>query len=194
MQLAACAPAERRLHSAAITVDSPYAHPRGANAVIRFATHADGAYEVRRLVVVLDGAVIYQRAVDHDEASLGFAPWARKSSFPVYDGPLEPGDHYLQVLVAASLACGIAAAPRSQIELRSAHSFTVGTVGARAVDFAVRFYTTGPLAGFVERVALDYVDLADRGAKMINPLGATRIAGCDDFEDAQPSGWPEPID
>lgn len=64
----------------------------GSRADIVFHNEMSNAFRIRRILVVLDGAVQYKKQDDTDELS-------RQKEIPVFSGPIPPGDHTLQVVV-----------------------------------------------------------------------------------------------
>lgn len=64
----------------------------GARADLIFRNEMSNAFRVRRILVVLDGAVQYKKQDDTDELS-------SQKEIPVFSGPVPPGDHTLQVVV-----------------------------------------------------------------------------------------------
>lgn len=63
-----------------------------AHAEIRFKNEMSGAFKLRRLVVVLDGAVQYNKLDDADSLAL-------LKEIPVFSGPLPRGDHTVEVVI-----------------------------------------------------------------------------------------------
>jgi hypothetical protein len=64
----------------------------GARADLVFKNQMSNAFRIRRILVVLDGAVQYKKQDDTDELS-------NQKEIPVFTGPIPPGDHTLQVVV-----------------------------------------------------------------------------------------------
>lgn len=65
----------------------------GARADLVFKNEMSNAFRIRRILVVLDGAVQYKKQDETDELS-------NQKEIPVFSGPVPPGDHTLQVVVA----------------------------------------------------------------------------------------------
>lgn len=64
----------------------------GARADLVFKNQMSNAFRIRRILVVLDGAVQYKKQDDTDELS-------NQKEIPVFTGPIPPGDHTLQIVV-----------------------------------------------------------------------------------------------
>jgi hypothetical protein len=64
----------------------------GARADLVFRNKMSNAFRIRRILVVLDGAVQYKKQDETDELS-------NQKEIPVFTGPIPPGDHTLQVIV-----------------------------------------------------------------------------------------------
>lgn len=64
----------------------------GARADLVFKNQMSNAFRIRRILVVLDGAVQYKKQDETDELS-------NQKEIPVFTGPIPPGDHTLQVVV-----------------------------------------------------------------------------------------------
>jgi hypothetical protein len=64
----------------------------GARADVVFKNQMSNAFRIRRILVVLDGAVQYKKQDDTDELS-------NQKEIPVFTGPIPPGDHTLQIVV-----------------------------------------------------------------------------------------------
>jgi hypothetical protein len=102
---------------------------------IRVDNRVKDAMRIERLLVVLDGAVLYHRA--------GSGAWNVPQTIAAMDVP--EGDHTMQMLVVASAPCGLLESPRWSMELRTAHSFTVARRTTRLrVTLVSRGATTQP--------------------------------------------------
>lgn len=64
----------------------------GARADLVFKNKMSNAFRIRRIMVVLDGAVQYKKQDETDDLS-------NQKEIPVFTGPIPPGDHTLQVVV-----------------------------------------------------------------------------------------------
>lgn len=92
----------------------------GAEADIVFRNEMSNAFRVVSVLFVLDGAVMKKEQDDTGEL-------AAKKSIPVYDGPLTPGDHTLQVVVVfQGHGYGVFSYLRAhKYTTKHTHSFTV---------------------------------------------------------------------
>lgn len=92
----------------------------GAEADIVFKNEMSNAFRVVSVLFVLDGAVMKKEQDDTGEL-------AAKKSIPVYNGPLTPGDHTLQVVVVfQGHGYGVFSYLRAhKYTTKHTHSFTV---------------------------------------------------------------------
>lgn len=121
-----------------------------ARATVKFSSELSGVFRVARVLVVLDGAVLYNRT---DPVGTQTGPF----EIPVFDGLVPPGDHTVQVLVnLQGEGHGIFSYMRGfRFEVRSTHSFTA--VEGKTVDLeAVSFEKGTSTTPFEERPALRY--------------------------------------
>jgi hypothetical protein len=121
-----------------------------ARASIKFASDLSGAFQVSRVLVVLDGAVQVNQT--YPSGTL-----AERFEVPVFHGLLPAGDHTVQVLVnLQGNGYGIFSYMRGyRFEVRSTHSFTAvegKTINLEAIAFEKGTSTTP----FEERPALRY--------------------------------------
>jgi hypothetical protein len=112
----------------------------GARAEIKFVNETSSAFRLTRLLVVLDGAVQYNK--QDDSGAL-----AEQKEIPIFSGSIAPGDHTLQVLVKLrGHGYGVFSYLRGyQFEVKSDHSFTVAdgkTVELKMVAFEKGGVTT----------------------------------------------------
>jgi len=124
----------------------------GSRASIKFQNELSSAFRVTRVLVVLDGAVQYNKT-DQSGAL------ADQSEIPIFDGSVPPGDHTLQVLInLQGNGYGVFSYLRGyRFEVRSSHSFTAvegKTVNLEAVSYEKGGVTT-PLE---ERPAVRYAE------------------------------------
>ncbi|WP_437523003.1 hypothetical protein WME79_33055 [Sorangium sp. So ce726] len=126
----------------------------GSRAAIRFNNELSSAFRVTRVLIVLDGAVQYNKT-DQSGAL------AEQSEIPIFNGSVPPGDHTLQVLVnLQGNGYGVFSYLRGyRFEVRSSHSFTAvegKTINLQAVAFEKGGVTTPleerPAVRFVEKI------------------------------------------
>jgi hypothetical protein len=123
----------------------------GSRAEIRFANEMSSAFRVTRVLVVLDGAVQYNR---QDETGA----LAKQKEIPIFSGSIPPGDHTLQVLVKLQgFGYGVFSYLRGyKFEVKSSHSFTV-TAGKTIQLQAVAFEKGGVTTPLEQRPAMRFV-------------------------------------
>jgi hypothetical protein len=92
----------------------------GARAEIRFVNNMSSAFRLTRALVVLDGAVQFNK---QDESGA----LAEQKDMPIFSGTIPPGDHTLQVLVKhRGHGYGVFSYLRGyEFTVKSTHSFTV---------------------------------------------------------------------
>lgn len=126
----------------------------GSRASIRFNNELSSAFRVTRVLIVLDGAVQYNKT-DQSGAL------AEQNEIPIFNGSVPPGDHTLQVLVnLQGNGYGVFSYLRGyRFEVRSSHSFTAvegKTINLQAVAFEKGGVTTPleerPAVRFVEKI------------------------------------------
>ncbi|WP_437740329.1 hypothetical protein WME73_32920 [Sorangium sp. So ce302] len=126
----------------------------GSRASIRFNNELSSAFRVTRVLIVLDGAVQYNKT-DQSGAL------AEQAEIPIFNGSVPPGDHTLQVLVnLQGNGYGVFSYLRGyRFEVRSSHSFTAvegKTINLQAVAFEKGGVTTPleerPAVRFVEKI------------------------------------------
>ncbi|WP_437903315.1 hypothetical protein WME95_32860 [Sorangium sp. So ce327] len=126
----------------------------GSRAAIRFNNELSSAFRVTRVLIVLDGAVQYNKT-DQSGAL------AEQTEIPIFNGSVPPGDHTLQVLVnLQGNGYGVFSYLRGyRFEVRSSHSFTAvegKTINLQAVAFEKGGVTTPleerPAVRFVEKI------------------------------------------
>ncbi|WP_437792664.1 hypothetical protein [Sorangium sp. So ce693] len=126
----------------------------GSRASIRFNNELSSAFRVTRVLIVLDGAVQYNKT-DQSGAL------AEQTEIPIFNGSVPPGDHTLQVLVnLQGNGYGVFSYLRGyRFEVRSSHSFTAvegKTINLQAVAFEKGGVTTPleerPAVRFVEKI------------------------------------------
>ncbi|MGK3986644.1 hypothetical protein WME99_26595 [Sorangium sp. So ce136] len=132
----------------------------GSRAAIKFNNELSTAFRVTRVLIVLDGAVQYNKT-DQSGAL------AEQSEIPIFNGSVPPGDHTLQVLVnLQGNGYGVFSYLRGyRFEVRSSHSFTAvegKTINLQAVAFEKGGVTTPleerPAVRFVEKIVSGLAD------------------------------------
>jgi hypothetical protein len=144
----------------------------GSRAAIRFQNELSSAFRVTRVLVVLDGAVQYNKT-DQSGAL------AEQAEIPIFNGSVPPGDHTLQVLVnLQGNGYGVFSYLRGyRFEVRSSHSFTAvenKTINLNAVAYEKGGVTTPleerPAVRYVEKVVAGLVDAAATPAPAAQPV------------------------
>ena len=144
----------------------------GSRASIRFQNELSSAFRVTRVLVVLDGAVQYNKT-DQSGAL------ADQAEIPIFNGSVPPGDHTLQVLVnLQGNGYGVFSYLRGyRFEVRSSHSFTAvegKTINLQAVAYEKGGVTTPleerPAVRYVEKVVAGLVDGAAQPAAAAAPV------------------------
>ena len=132
----------------------------GSRANVRFQNELSSAFRVTRVLVVLDGAVQYNKT-DQSGAL------ADQAEIPIFNGSVPPGDHTLQVLVnLQGNGYGVFSYLRGyRFEVRSSHSFTAvegKTMNLQAIAYEKGGVTTPleerPAVRYVEKVVAGLVD------------------------------------
>ncbi len=129
----------------------------GARATIRFDNELSSAFRVTRVLVVLDGAVQYNKA-DQSGAL------AEQTEIPIFNGAIPPGDHTLQVLInLQGHGFGVFSYLRGyRFEIRSTHSFTA--VEGKTLNLqAIAFEKGGVTTPLEERPAVRYAEKVASG-------------------------------
>jgi hypothetical protein len=124
----------------------------GARASIIFQNDMSGAFRLTRALVVLDGAVQYNRLDDTGALS-------GQKQIPIFKGSISPGDHTLQVLLRLrGHGYGVFSYLRGyQFEVKQSHSFSV-TEG-KQVDLDVIAWEKGGVTTPLEqRPAVRYLE------------------------------------
>jgi hypothetical protein len=150
----------------------------GSRASIRFQNELSSAFRVTRVLVVLDGAVQYNKT-DQSGAL------AEQAEIPIFNGSVPPGDHTLQVLVnLQGNGYGVFSYLRGyRFEVRSSHSFTA--VEGKTMNLqAIAYEKGGVTTPLEERPAVRYVE------KMV--AGLTDAAGAPAPAAAAPAQVPAP--
>ena len=108
----------------------------GARATVKFENELSKAFRVTRVLVVLDGAVQYQKADTTGEL-------ADQREIPIFSGSIPAGDHTLQMLVnLQGDGFGVFSYLRGyKFEVRSTHSFTV--VEGKTMNLSVVAFEKG---------------------------------------------------
>jgi len=124
----------------------------GARSNVKFTNELSGAFKITRLLIVLDGAVQYNKT----DASGAISD---QSEIPVFNGSIPPGDHTLQVLLnLQGSGYGVFSYLRGyRFEVRSSHSFTA--VDGKTIQLQAIAYEKGGLTTpLEERPAVRYVE------------------------------------
>jgi hypothetical protein len=144
----------------------------GARATIKFQNELSSAFRVTRVLVVLDGAVQYNKT-DQSGAL------AEQSEIPIFNGSVPPGDHTLQVLVnLQGNGYGVFSYLRGyRFEVRSSHSFTAvegKTVNLEAVSYEKGGVTTPleerPAVRYGEKIVAGLSDASGAPAPAAQPV------------------------
>ncbi|HEX4405440.1 MAG TPA: hypothetical protein VH560_11465 [Polyangia bacterium] len=129
----------------------------GSRAGIHFGNEFSSAFRVTRLLVVLDGAVQYNKT-DQSGAL------AEQQEIPIFNGSVPPGDHTLSVLVnLQGNGYGVFSYLRGyRFEVKSSHSFTA--VEGKTIDLNVVGYEKGGVTTpLEERPAIRYTEKVRTG-------------------------------
>lgn len=124
----------------------------GSRASIQFKNELSSAFRITRVLVVLDGAVQYNKT--DQSGSLSEQP-----EIPIFNGSIPPGDHTVQVLVnLQGNGYGVFSYLRGyKFEVRSSHSFTA--VEGKTVQLQVLAYEKGGVTTpLEERPAIRYAE------------------------------------
>jgi hypothetical protein len=142
----------------------------GSRATIKFSNELSSAFKVTRLLIVLDGAVQYNKTDQTGALS-------EQAEIPIFNGSIPPGDHTVQLLMnLQGNGYGVFSYLRGyRFEVKSSHSFTAvegKTVTVQAVGYEKGGVTT-PLE---ERPAIRYVEKVQAGLVDTSPAPATTAA------------------
>lgn len=124
----------------------------GSRTVIRFKNDLSDAFRITRALVVLDGAVQYNKSDQTGALS-------EQAEIPVFNGSIPPGDHTVQVLInLQGHGYGVFSYLRGyKFEVRSSHSFTA--VEGKTVQLdAIGYEKGGVTTPLEERPAVRYVE------------------------------------
>jgi hypothetical protein len=142
----------------------------GAKASIRYQNELSSAFRVTRVLVILDGAVQYNKT-DQSGAL------AEQSEIPIFNGSIPPGDHTVQVLVnLQGNGYGVFSYLRGyKFEVRSSHSFTA--VEGKTINLdAVSYEKGGVTTPLEERPAVRYSEKIASGISDAPPPPAGAAA------------------
>ncbi len=139
----------------------------GSRSVIRFENKLSNQFKLTRALVVLDGAVQYNKT---DRSGV----LAEQKLIPIFNGSIPPGDHTVQVLVnLRGHGYGVFSYLRGyRFEVRSSHSFTA--VEGKTTRLRVLAYEKGgvttpleerPAVRYLEKVVTGLVDPNAAGTK-----------------------------
>jgi hypothetical protein len=145
----------------------------GSRATIKFQNELSSAFRVTRVLVVLDGAVQYNKTDQSGALS-------EQQEIPIFNGSVPPGDHTLQVLVnLQGNGYGVFSYLRGyRFEVRSSHSFTA--VEGKTMNIAAIAYEKGgvttpleerPAVRYTEKVLAGLVDPTSAPAPSAPQLG-----------------------
>lgn len=129
----------------------------GSRAVVKFTNELSNIFRVTRVLVVLDGAVQYNKSDQSGALS-------EQTEIPIFNGSVPPGDHTLQVLVnIQGHGFGAFSYMRAyHFEVRSTHSFTAAegkTIKLQATAFEKGTATSK----LEERPAIRYAEKTEAG-------------------------------
>jgi hypothetical protein len=139
----------------------------GSRSTVRFENKLSSQFKLTRLLVVLDGAVQYNKK---DRSGV----LADQKMIPIFSGSIPPGDHTLQVLVnLRGHGYGVFSYLRGyRFEVRSSHSFTA--VEGKTSRLRILAYEKGgvttpleerPAIRYLERVVAGLIDAGGQPAK-----------------------------
>jgi hypothetical protein len=129
----------------------------GSHANIKFKNELSSAFRVTRVLVVLDGAVQYNKT---DQSGT----LAEQAEIPIINGSVPPGDHTVQVLVnLQGNGYGVFSYLRGyRFEVRSSHSFTA--VEGKTINLDTIVYEKGGVTTpLEERPAIRYLEKVTSG-------------------------------
>jgi len=129
---------------------------------IRFENKLSGQFKLTKVLIVLDGAVQYNKT---DQSGV----LADQKVIPVFSGSIPPGDHTLQVLVhLRGHGYGVFSYLRGyRFEVRSSHSFTA--VEGKTTKLRILVYEKGGVTTpLEERPAVRYVERVVSGLARIS--------------------------
>jgi len=145
----------------------------GSRAAIKFENELSSAFRVTRVLVVLDGAVQYNKTDQSGALS-------DQAEIPIFNGSVPPGDHTLQVLVnLQGNGYGVFSYLKGyHFEVRSTHSFTAvegKTIHLDAISYEKGGLTTPleerPAVRYVEKVTAGLSDSSGAPAPAAQPAG-----------------------
>jgi hypothetical protein len=137
----------------------------GSRASIQFENKLSNLFQVTKALVVLDGAVQYNKS---DRSGV----LGEQKTIPIFNGSIPPGDHLVQVLVnLRGNGYGVFSYLRGyKFEVRSSHSFTA--VEGKSTRLRVIAYEKGgattpleerPAVRYLEKVVAGALDAAASG-------------------------------
>lgn len=130
----------------------------GARAELGFRNELSTAFRLTRVLVVLDGAVQYNK--QDDTGTL-----AEQAEIPVFSGSIPPGDHTVQVLVQLrGHGYGVFSYLKGyRFEIKDTHTFTVTEGKTIGLDI-IAFEKGGVTTPIEQRPAIRYVEKLRTGA------------------------------
>jgi hypothetical protein len=129
----------------------------GSRAVIQLDSRLSGQFMITRALVLLDGAVQYNKQNQKGAIS-------EQRSLPIFDGSIPPGDHTVQVLLnLRGTGYGVFSYVRGyRFEVRSSHSFTA--VDGKTSRLRIVAYEKGGVTTpLEERPAVRYLEKVQEG-------------------------------
>ena len=138
----------------------------GSRSVVRFENKLSSQFELTRALIVLDGAVQYNKT---DRSGV----LDEQKVIPVFSGSIPPGDHTVQVLInLQGHGYGVFSYLRGyRFEVRSSHSFTA--VEGKTTQLRILAYEKGgvttpleerPAIRYLEKVVAGLVDTSGQPA------------------------------
>ncbi len=135
----------------------------GSRSTIRFENKLSSQFRVTRVLIVLDGAVQYNKS---DRSGV----LAEQKVIPIFNGSIPPGDHTVQVLInLQGHGYGVFSYLRGyRFEVRSSHSFTA--VEGKTSSLRILAYEKGGVTTpMEERPAVRYLEKVVTG--LTDPAG-----------------------
>ncbi len=129
----------------------------GSRAVVKFTNELSNIFRITRVLVVLDGAVQYNKTDQSGALS-------EQTEIPIYDGSVPPGDHTLQVLInLQGHGFGAFSYMRAyRFEVRSTHSFTAQE--GKTIKLQATAFEKGTATSRIEeRPAVRYSEKTEAG-------------------------------
>jgi len=137
----------------------------GSRASIQFENKLSNLFQVTKALVVLDGAVQYNKS---DRSGV----LGDQKTIPIFNGSIPPGDHLVQVLVnLRGNGYGVFSYLRGyKFEVRSSHSFTAAE-GKTSRLRVIAYEKGGATTPLEERPAVRYLERVVAGTTEPAPSG-----------------------